>query len=77
MKQSKPPAKNDLKIGDRVKLLPGSPAWKAEITLQGKIGDVIECGEGGRVSIRFENGRLLMGRAAGQFERLVELKVKK
>jgi hypothetical protein len=75
MKQSKPLADNDLKIGDRVKLVPGSLAWKAEITLQGKIGDVIECGEDGRVSIRFENGRLLMGRAAGQFERM-ELKAK-
>jgi hypothetical protein len=75
MKQSKPLADNDPKMGDPVKLVPGSLAWQAEITLQGKIGDVIECGEDGRVSIHFENGRILMGRAAGQFERM-ELKAK-
>jgi hypothetical protein len=74
MKQSK--TDGGIKTGDRVKLVPGSLAGKAEITLQGKIGDVIESGEDGRVSIRFENGRLLMARAEGQFERMVELGLK-
>jgi hypothetical protein len=76
MKQAKPQSYSDLKVGDRVKLVPETLAWKAEMTLQGKIGEVIECGDDGRVSIRFDNGRLLMARAAGQFERLVEVGLK-
>jgi hypothetical protein len=41
--------------------------------LQGKIGEVIECRDDGRVSVLFDSGRLLMGRDARQFERLVEM----
>jgi hypothetical protein len=79
MKQSKPQTDGDLKTGDRVKLIPGTLAWNAEMTLQGKRGEVIECRDDGRISVRFENGRLLMGRPAAQFERLAEFerKVKK
>ena len=44
--------------------------------LRGKAGEVIECRDDGRVSIRFNNSRLLMGRAAQQFERLVEIGLK-
>ena len=64
---------SDLKVGDRVRLVPETLAWKAEMMLRGKTGEVIECRDDGRVSIRFNNSRLLMGRAAQQFERLVEL----
>jgi hypothetical protein len=46
------------------------------MTLRGKIGEVIERRDDGRVSIRFDNRRLLMGRPAQQFERLVELGLK-
>jgi hypothetical protein len=74
MTQSKPDG--DLKTGDRVKLIPGTLAWNAEMTLQGKRGKVVECRDDGRISVRFENGRLLMGRSAAQFERLVELGLK-
>jgi hypothetical protein len=76
MKQSKPQTDGDLRAGDRVKLIPGTLAWKAEMTLQGKRGEVVECRGDGRISVRFENGRLLMGRPATQFERLVEIGLK-
>jgi hypothetical protein len=59
-----------LKVGDRVSLIPETPAWKAEMTLQGKIGEVIERRDDGRITIRFNNGRLLMGRDAEPFERV-------
>ena len=62
-----------LKVGDRVRLIAKTLAWKAEMTLQGKIGEVIERRADGRVSIRFDNGRLLMGRTADQFEHRVDL----
>jgi hypothetical protein len=35
---------------------------KDEMDLQGQTGEVIECSEGKRVTVRFANGRLLMGR---------------
>ena len=41
MKQSKPQTDIGLKVGDRVKLIAKTLAWKAEMTLQGKIGEVI------------------------------------
>ena len=76
MKQRDPQTDSGLKIGDRVKLAPGTLAWHAEKALQGKIGEIIECRDDGHLSIRFDNGRLLMGRAAGQIERLVEIGLK-
>ena len=60
-----------LKVGDRVRLIAQTLAWRAEMTLRGQIGEVIERRDDGRVSIRFDNGRLLMGREAGSFERVV------
>jgi len=59
-----------LKVGDRVRLIPETLAWKAEMTLQGKIGEVIERRDDGRITIRFDNDRLLMGRDAEPFERV-------
>ena len=58
----------DLKVGDRVRLIAETVAWKAEKTLQGQIAEVIELRDNGRVSVRFDNGRLLLGREAGSFE---------
>lgn len=58
------------KVGDRVRLIADTLAWKAEMTLQGKIGEVVELRINGRVSIRFENGRLLEGRSVEPFERV-------
>jgi hypothetical protein len=58
----------DLKVGHRVRLIPETLAWRAEKTLQGQIAKVIELRDNGRVSVRFENGRILMGRDAGSFE---------
>ena len=69
MKQ-KSQLETDLKVGDRVRLIAETLAWKAEMTLQGKIGEVIERRDDGRVSIRFDNGRLLMGRDVEPFERV-------
>ena len=68
-----------LKVGDRVRLIAETLAWKAEMTLQGQIAEVIELRDNGRVSVRFDNGRLLMGRDVEPFERVVEpgLKAKK
>lgn len=59
-----------LKIGDRVRLISDTLAWKAEMTLQSKIGEVVELRTDGRVSIRFENGRVLEGRSVEPFERV-------
>ena len=61
-----------LKVGDQVRLIAQTLAWRAEITLRGQIGEVIERRDDGRVSIRFDNGRLLLGREAGSFERVAE-----
>jgi hypothetical protein len=69
MKQ-KSQLETDLKVGDRVRLIAETLAWKAEMTLQGKIGEIIERRDDGRVSIRFDNGRLLMGRDVEPFERV-------
>jgi hypothetical protein len=68
MKQ-KSDSETDLKAGDRVRLKAQTLAWRAEMTLQGQIGEVIERRDDGRVTIRFDNGRLLMGREAKAFER--------
>jgi hypothetical protein len=75
VKQDDLPA-GDLKIGDRVRLVSGTLAWRAEMTLQGKIGEITERRDDGRVSVLFDTGRLLMGRDTGQFERLAGLKAK-
>jgi hypothetical protein len=61
-----------LKVGDRVRLIAQTLAWRAEMTLQGQIGEVIERRDDGRVTIRFDNGRLLMGRDAEAFERVLD-----
>ena len=63
----------DLKVGDQVRLIPETLAWRAEIKLQGKIGEVIELRDNGRVSVRFDSGRLLRDRDAGAFERAARL----
>jgi hypothetical protein len=78
MKQAKPPPTHTvLKIGDRVRLVSKTLTWSAEMTLQGKIGDVIECSDDGTAAkrvtvrfptVRFPNGRLLTSRDAGLFE---------
>ncbi len=74
---NKPNPIEGLHLGDRVKLNPEALSGSADIiTLQGKIGEVVEVRDDGRVSIRFEGGRLLMGRSAETFERLVELGLK-
>jgi hypothetical protein len=59
-----------LKVGDWVRLVPETLAWKAEMTLQGQIGEITECRDDGRVTIRFDNGRLLMAREPESFERV-------
>ena len=65
-----------LKVGDRVRLIAETLAWKAEKTLQGQIAEVIELRDNGRVSVRFDNGRLLMGQDVEPFERLGEPRLK-
>ena len=65
-------AESALKVGDRVRLIAETLAWRAEITLQGQIGEIIERREDGRITIRFDNGRLLMGREPESFELVVE-----
>jgi hypothetical protein len=60
---------NGLKLGDRVKLIPESLAWKAEVRLRSKIGKVTEIRDDGRVTVRFQKGRLLVGRDAKSFEK--------
>jgi len=70
MKQSNPPTDNELKIGDRVRLVSETPLRKGEMDLQGQIGEVVECPEVKRVTVRFAGGRLRMGRDAELFERV-------
>jgi hypothetical protein len=65
MTKSKAPT---FKIGDRVRLIPATLTWSAEIALQDKIGEVVECWDDGKITVRFANGRLLMGRDAALFE---------
>jgi hypothetical protein len=65
-----------LKVGDRVRLIAETLAWRAEATLQGQTAEVIELRENGRVSVRFDNGRLLMGRDPNSFERVAGLGLK-
>ncbi len=71
MKQ-KSELKTGLKVGDRVRLIAQTLAWRAETTLQGQIGEVNERRDDGRITIRFDNGRLLMGRDAEAFERVLD-----
>jgi hypothetical protein len=59
---------NGLKVGDRVRLIAKSLAWRAEMTLQGQIGEVIERRDDGRLTIRYDNGRLLMAGDPNAFE---------
>jgi hypothetical protein len=65
-----------LKVGDRVRLIAETLAWRAEITLQGQIGEIIERREDGRITIRFDNGRLLMAREPESFELVSSLGLK-
>jgi hypothetical protein len=65
-----------LTVGDIVRLVPESLARRAEMTLQGQIGEVIERRDDGRVTVRFDNGRLLKAREPGSFERVSGLKAK-
>jgi hypothetical protein len=69
MKKRKPPTDTAPKIGDRVRLVPEAPLRNDEMDLQGKTGEIIEYTEGKRVTVRFANGRLLMGRDVALFER--------
>ena len=57
-------------VGDRVILIASTLAWKAEMTLQGKIGEVIERRRDGRITARFDNGRLLVGSEPKSFDRV-------
>ncbi len=59
--------RNSLEIGDRVKLFPESLGWKGR--LRDKIGEVTEIRDDGRITVRFQNGRLLMERDAEGFEK--------
>jgi len=67
---------NGLRVGDRVRLISESLSWRAEIMLQGKVGEVTERRDDGRITVRFDNGRLLMGRDAEAFERAREIGLK-
>jgi hypothetical protein len=67
---------NGLKVGDRVRFIAESLAWKAEMTLQGQIGEVIERRDDGRLTIRYDNGRLLMGQEPESFERVPDMGLK-
>ena len=69
MMQNNPPD-TGLKIGDKVRLVSGTPLRKDEMGLQGLIGEVVECPELKLVTVRFRGGRLLMGKDAELFERV-------
>jgi hypothetical protein len=71
--KDKSQARSGFEVGARVRLIADTLAWRAEIPLQGKIGEVIELRENGRISVRFDNGRLLMGRDPKAFDRVGDL----
>jgi hypothetical protein len=63
-----------LKVGDKVRIV-AEALSKKDNDLHGKIGEVVECRHVGdsrlkRVSVRFPNGRLLINKDAGGFERI-------
>jgi hypothetical protein len=66
MKKREPPTDTDPRVG--VRLASETSFRKDEMDLQGQTGEVIECSEGKRVTVRFANGRLLMGRDAKLFD---------
>jgi hypothetical protein len=70
--KEQPGVDDGLGVGDRVRLISQSLAWRAEMTLQGKVGEVTERHDDGRITVRFENGRLLVGRDVEAFERVME-----
>jgi hypothetical protein len=51
------PLKADFDVGDRVRLIADTLAWRAEKNLQNKPGEVVECRDDGRISVRFDGGR--------------------
>jgi hypothetical protein len=57
-----------LKVGDLVKIVAGSLPWR-EIHLRDEIGELIELREDGKITVLFNNGRLLVGRDHEAFER--------
>ena len=69
-------AERTFKVGHRVTLIAETLTWRAEITLQGQIGEIIERREDGRITIRFDNGRLLMAREPESFELVSSLELK-
>ena len=69
MKKRKLQTDTEPRVGDRVRLVSETSLRKDEMDLQGQTGEVIECSEGKRVTVRFANGRLIMGRDAKLFER--------
>lgn len=73
---NKPDSDSAFKLGDRVRLIPESLGWNAEQRLRGKTGEVVECRDDGRVTVRFDNGQLLMGRDPKVFHRVGELGLK-
>ena len=75
MKQKLQPD-DGLKVGDRVRIVPETLTWRGEFKLRGKMGEVIEQRSDGRVTIRFDNGRLLRGRDPEAFERVGSLGLK-
>ena len=62
MKKRKPQTDTDPRVGDRIRLVAETSLRKDEMDLQGRTREIIECSEGKRVTVRFANGRLLMGR---------------
>jgi hypothetical protein len=74
-----PGSDSAFKVGDRVRLIPESLGWSAEQRLRDKIGEVVESRDDGRITVRFDNGQLLIGRDPNGFERSrdVGLKAKK
>lgn len=69
----KPNPAEGLHLGDRVKFNAEGFAGNTDATLRGKIGDVVAVRDDGRVSVRFEGGRLLIGCSPESFARVVQL----
>lgn len=58
----------DFEVGDQVRLIADTLAWRAEMSLRGKIGQVVERRSDGRISVLYGNGKRLLGRDGRTFE---------
>ena len=65
-----------LKVGDQVRLKPGTPGWAQHANLRDKIGEVVALVDDGtslhRITVAFDGWRLPPGMYEEHFEKVAE-----